>query len=341
MTTRDSTRCANAVCGPSRGRYADGMRPIPERLLVKDRRPVPPSMVEVDQKVSVWDVESDRETSVIEGPIADAGWAGEDRIVAFFPDAGAFQLVDVDDGSVVATLPPAASGNWTTRAGTRLHVAVQDEAEGGEVWIYDTASGERIKPTLRFDDVLLGLTGSPDGSRLALAFVDPSSGEQTASILDAESGAVISSGPLAAAPVMLLSNSEFIGALGDNRVARYTVESMEPIGTIPGPAGGTHLIDVSEDGSTLLMGSADETAMLYDLPSGVRLGDSLPAAWPHLRPDGAELAVPIAEGILLWDLDPDRQYEAVCRLAGRDLTESEWATYLADYGELRSTCKLG
>jgi WD40 repeat protein len=322
--------------GPSAGYSPSG-----ERLLVKDRRPFPPSMVEVDQQVSVWDVESDRETAVIEGPIANSGWAGEDRIVAFFPDAGAFQLVDVDDGSVVATLPTTASGTWTTHAGTRLNVAVEDEVDGGEVWTYDTASGERIEPTLTFDDDLLWLSASPDGSRLALAFVDPASGKQTASILDAESGAVISSAPLAAAPIAMLNNSEFIGALGDNRVARYSVESMEPIGTIPGPAGGTHAIRVSEDGRTLLLASGpDQTAMVFDLPSGVRLGDPLRAEYPRLRPDGVELALDVEDGILLWDLDPGRQFEAVCRIAGRDLTEGEWATYLADFGEPRSTCDL-
>jgi hypothetical protein len=89
------------------------------------------------------------------------------------------------------------------------------------------------------------------------------------------------------------------------------------------------------------MGSVDETATLFDVPSGVRLGDSLHGEWARLRPDGTEVAASVSNGVLLWDLDPGRQFEAVCRIAGRDLTEGEWETYLADLGAPRSTCGSG
>ena len=77
------------------------------------------------------------------------------------------------------------------------------------------------------------------------------------------------------------------------------------------------------------------------MPSGVRLGDSLHGEWARLRPDGAEVAASVSDGVVLWDLDPGRQFEAVCRIAGRDLTEGEWETYLADLGAPRSTCSSG
>jgi hypothetical protein len=32
-------------------------------------------------------------------------------------------------------------------------------------------------------------------------------------------------------------------------------------------------------------------------------------------------------GVLAWTLDPAEQFEAACRLAGRDLTAAEWSTY--------------
>jgi WD40 repeat protein len=315
-----------------------GYSPSGELLLVHDRGPeLPPwQEAEVDIQVSVWDVESDRATAMIEGPIVDPSWAGEDRIVAYFPDAGRFQIVDINDGSVLATLPTTASGVWATSGGTRLHVMVAGE----EVWTYETASGRRIAPTFGFDGDLWGLTASPDGARLALTSVDAATGAMTTSIVDAESGDVIASEPLGVAPIAMPSDSEFIGALGDGRVARYAVETMEPIGALTGSPGGTHALSVSDDGGTLLMASADQTAMLFDLPSGVRFGDSLRAEWPQLRPDGAEVAANAAEGIVLWDLNPETQFEALCHIAGRDLTEGEWATHLADLGEPRSTCDL-
>ena len=43
-------------------------------------------------------------------------------------------------------------------------------------------------------------------------------------------------------------------------------------------------------------------------------------------------------GVVVWDLDPAHQFDAVCRLAGRDLTENEWRTYLGDLGARESTC---
>ena len=44
------------------------------------------------------------------------------------------------------------------------------------------------------------------------------------------------------------------------------------------------------------------------------------------------------EGVVVWDLDPGHQFDFACRIAGRDLTENEWRTYLAAMGEPRRTC---
>lgn len=53
-------------------------------------------------------------------------------------------------------------------------------------------------------------------------------------------------------------------------------------------------------------------------------------AGPVLRPDGKAIAV--------WNIEPDRLAEAACRLAGRNLTRSEWEAYLGDLGPHRATC---
>ena len=87
----------------------------------------------------------------------------------------------------------------------------------------------------------------------------------------------------------------------------------------------------------------DGTALFYDAPTGVRIGEPFHAdaetlAPAVLRPDGLELALSMPDGVMVWDIDPEHQFEDACRIAGRDLTENEWRTYLVALGEPQSTC---
>jgi hypothetical protein len=56
-----------------------------------------------------------------------------------------------------------------------------------------------------------------------------------------------------------------------------------------------------------------------------------------LRPDGRAVAVSVPTGVAVWDLDPDHLATAACRMAGRNLTATEWSTYLGDIGPRRPT----
>ena len=74
--------------------------------------------------------------------------------------------------------------------------------------------------------------------------------------------------------------------------------------------------------------------LLWDVASGRRLGDPLPA------PDntaigfdatGRTLVTGGADGeVVVWEVDPDRWVEIACELAGRTLTRDEWSRYLGD-----------
>ena len=57
-----------------------------------------------------------------------------------------------------------------------------------------------------------------------------------------------------------------------------------------------------------------------------------------LHGDGRSFVITTSSGVVLWELDPAHQFEAVCRIAGRAFTAEEWSTYLADLGPRRSTC---
>jgi hypothetical protein len=93
----------------------------------------------------------------------------------------------------------------------------------------------------------------------------------------------------------------------------------------------------------LLAGANDQTVSIYDVATCTRIGEAIPTFSPwaspgYLRPDGREIAVNQRDGVVLWDVDPGHLADAACRLAGRNLTESEWSTYLADFGPYRETC---
>jgi hypothetical protein len=56
--------------------------------------------------------------------------------------------------------------------------------------------------------------------------------------------------------------------------------------------------------------------------------------------DGSRMAVGggIENGYQIWDLEPDHWVGAACRIAGRNLTEEEWAAKIGDFAEYRPTC---
>ena len=84
---------------------------------------------------------------------------------------------------------------------------------------------------------------------------------------------------------------------------------------------------------------------LYDLTKNVVLGDPIDADVAELRggyltADGLTLIANVApDGVAVWNLDPLDQATAACGLAGRELTEFEWATYFPGE-EHRDTCAI-
>jgi hypothetical protein len=99
----------------------------------------------------------------------------------------------------------------------------------------------------------------------------------------------------------------------------------------------------SSDGSPLMVGSRNQLLSIYNVATRTRLGDPIETDGPFdgpkgvLRPDGRAVAVNHGDEFTIWDLDADHLAAAACRLAGRNLTSSEWQTYLGR-DEYRATC---
>jgi len=44
------------------------------------------------------------------------------------------------------------------------------------------------------------------------------------------------------------------------------------------------------------------------------------------------------DGVAVWDLNPSDWEQAACRVAGRNLTSTEWDTYLSQLEPYHKTC---
>jgi DNA-binding SARP family transcriptional activator/class 3 adenylate cyclase len=138
----------------------------------------------------------------------------------------------------------------------------------------------------------------------------------------------------------------------DLHVRVLDAETLEPSGVeMPGVTSFLEGVRFAKDERRMLLILADRTVRLGDLPTRSFLGDPIelgaytganaatqPNTWAALRADGDQLAVGTSQGVVAWDLDPETLVEAACRVAGRDLTESEWRDNIGSLAPYRSVC---
>jgi hypothetical protein len=161
-------------------------------------------------------------------------------------------------------------------------------------------------------------------------------------VLDGTTGTV-PAGPLVGPDITSVSqDGTQFGASGGG-ITRYDLETLEPLGELAAARGEINTLQFTDDGRLLLATSNDQSAALYDVGTGMRLGDpistSAPLVYPaFLRPDGRALAVTDAAGVVVWHLELDHLTDAACAMAGRNLTRTEWTSYLPDLGDYRRTC---
>jgi WD40 repeat protein len=212
--------------------------------------------------------------------------------------------------------------------------------------VLDPGTGKRLAGPFDLDVGALptSVSSLPDDSRL-LVTTWGDDGVFTTRMLDLESGEFTSPELVGPEITTLVDDAVVVGAEG-TRLLTYAIDDFAMMGSLPSTSAGTTSLQASADGRTLLATGTDGSASLFDLASGMRLGDSILSAGgsgfsASLRPDGRELAVALADGMQVWDLDPEAQVQAACRIAGRDLTREEWDEHLSEIGPYRSTCGFG
>jgi DNA-binding SARP family transcriptional activator/WD40 repeat protein len=135
-----------------------------------------------------------------------------------------------------------------------------------------------------------------------------------------------------------------VGASAAGLLMRYDPRTLKAIG---GPLDVTRG-EVSElvfdgSGELLAVRRPNGTVTLVDMDSGTELGQPVPGHAVHLggghvslRSDGELLSVPVDGGTSMWQLSPDIWVAQACRLAGRELTETERQRHLN--GQVVKSC---
>jgi WD40 repeat protein len=115
-----------------------------------------------------------------------------------------------------------------------------------------------------------------------------------------------------------------------------------------GNSGSVKSIKFSPDRKTLVSGYEDGTIILWGVETGLRIGQPLASPAGNVTKiafssDGKILATLGTKDfnvdvITLWDMDPESWMEKACQLAGKNLSQTEWAQYFPGE-EYRKTCE--
>ncbi|GAA1818044.1 BTAD domain-containing putative transcriptional regulator [Agromyces neolithicus] len=301
-----------------------------------------------------------------DGAVSDVGWARDGRLYARSEADGLFRIIEADTGEEVrTTFDLFIETFWSSTDGTRLH-----GARGGLIQERDPRTGDMVGEPWRVKGYPLWISVAPEGDRIAVTYSIDGSPRETVdtskirlAILSAQDHRILYDEPAEIEAHVMLADGELLGMEG-TRMGRYDTDPLARLGSVPGAAGGLELPSLSRDSRTLLVTTDDGTALLYDTATGIRIGEplrtddravapgifrdsdatielDLPMPDGIVRPDGLEVALSTPEGVMVWDIDPEHQFEFACRIAGRDLSENEWRTYLAALGEPQSTCGFG
>jgi DNA-binding SARP family transcriptional activator len=235
--------------------------------------------------------------------------------------------------------------------GDRAWLGFRDtSADGWSLYEIDVRTGDRTGRRVSVPGYPVRAALEPDGRSLLVTYVRYRTGDQLLAAFDEQYGLVRleieSDRPVEAvvsvSDVAVSRTGRVVGADRSGEIAEYDRRSLAPVASLAGSKAATEQMAFDTDGDRLLVTADDGSVQLYDTRSWTRLG-VIPSDAPTgvaegwLRPDGDALVVNGEFGVVEWSLDPERLAAAACELAGRNMTRTEWATYMA--GErYRRTC---
>jgi WD40 repeat protein len=205
-----------------------------------------------------------------------------------------------------------------------------------EIVFYDVATGQRQRDAWRIEGAAANrFTASPDGRYLVsttaggfAAVWDLRANREVARLQQPAKGSAI---------VAKFSRDGRYLAVG-NGIGRPTLWRVRDWSLAWQAEGGHNGYDVamsfSPDGRVLASSGSDSKIFLYDVGSGEMLGEAIGPdrnSWLYAeyRADRNEIVGYFDDGSMAeWDVDPASQVRTACQIAGREMTQSEWARLL-------------
>jgi DNA-binding SARP family transcriptional activator/WD40 repeat protein len=267
-------------------------------------------------------------------------WTDAPGVLAVWDATGNGYLIDARTSRVLRPLEggfgaPPDAGHAATRGGRLLAWGGGDSAFLKAWTVWDTATGKNVSAqngpadwnSASLDAGAQRLVSAGAGG---LASYDVRTGTQVghaAGVLEA-----------AVSPTNVVAGSSTDGAL-----VFYDAPTLVSTGpSLPG-VGDVRQFAFSGDGGLMAARGTDGIVRVVDMVRHAQLGDPIDlgpsgAQTIALSRDGKQLALPAPSGVVVWQLRADLWADAACRLAGRDLSSTEWATFLHGMGKYRKTC---
>lgn len=317
------------------------LSPDGTRLVVRRTELVGVEQSALDFESKVIDVATGEDVADLPGLIGPM-WVDDHRLIGAVVDGDQLRIAQTDlrtgrtvaEGDVLDSLPEIAAGG----TGKRSVLLVFREGDRFEVLPFGP-NGRRNGPTIEIEG-LTWVNSSRDGDRVAIGTVEG------VVLYDGRTGSPLGriEGSDRRGAFITVAGQLFVGSIG-GELTLHDLDTLEPVREFPGSRGFIREVESTTDGSTIAVLGGDRVVNLYDVGTGVHLGSPLTIPDDEINEmafslDGDTLAYGggIDRPLRIIDLDTDHWVDAACRLAGRNLTEEEWATNIGGLAPYRSTC---
>jgi WD40 repeat protein len=204
----------------------------------------------------------------------------------------------------------------------------------GRVWLWNSASGRKLRALRGGDTGVAALAFSPDGTVVAAANLSGAVSlwyTSTGNWIGEVDGVGFGESVLAFSP----DGTVLAQSTPDGEVRLLDVASGEEITRLRGHVGEVHAVVFGPGGNTVVTSGTDGTVRLWEATNGEPVmdlsGQTGAALALAFRDDGALVAVGADNFLVSWNLsyleDP---YQELCDRAGRALTRAEWKRHLPD-----------